>query len=86
MYEGFKCTTAAQTDTPDGKPACPDVEIRYLCLDGVVDIQGNIFTTFFDRESAGDDNDANRLQHFPKEGFSVLRRLLHFGFKVNGLV
>ena len=66
LYQGFKCTNAAQPNTPDGRPSCPDVKIRYLCLDGVVDIQGRIFTTFFDRVSSNEDNDANRLQHFPK--------------------
>ena len=66
LYEGFRCTTKLQTFLENGKrPRCNNYKVRYLCLDGVVDLQGRIYTTFFDRVESKLDNDANRLQMLP---------------------
>ena len=66
LYEGFRCSTSVQTFLQNGeRPRCDDYKVRYLCMDGVVDMQGRIYTTFFDRVESKLDNDANRLQMLP---------------------
>ena len=68
LWEGFRCTQGAQTETEleGGISKCPNVKVRYQCIDGAIDLQGRIFTTFFDRVDQGEDEDANRLFFQPK--------------------
>ena len=66
LWDGFVCTAAGQTGDVMEIEKCPDVKIRYQCIDGVIDLQGRIYTTNFDTVDEGTTEDANRLWHLPK--------------------
>ena len=39
LWQGFKCFSSAQTETINEVEKCPNVKIRYQCIDGSIDLQ-----------------------------------------------
>ena len=42
LWQGFKCFGSAQTETSGEIEKCPNVQVRYQCIDGSVDLQGSV--------------------------------------------
>ena len=58
---GFLCEDSAQT--VDGM-TCPDVEVRYRCLPGLVQMEGKIFTAIHGRSDHAEFH-VNRIMETP---------------------
>lgn len=47
LWEGFKCTNAGQPDVNPEDVGCSDYEVRYQCLNNVIDLQGNVLLIIY---------------------------------------